>query len=460
MAEMKNRQHTLGYFSSYDRGLSFLLFMWPDIKKEIPDAELHIAYGWDLFLKAHHTNPERMRWKESIDQLMQQDGIVHHGRVGKHDLTKLRRLCGVWAYPTSFDEINCITALECQRDGCVPVVINRAALKETVMSGIKVEGDIQTLDVQENYVKELIGLMRDEKRWNEESEKAQKVIEGYDWESIASQWVTVFEEPAPDIKVTVVTPTIREGWWEMMATNLTRQTYKNLEWLILDDHKQDRSKTADKYAEKYDLNIRYIRGDKALGTYKRKHGLARANNIALQESAGDLLVFIQDFIKIPEHGIEWLVNVHRDHPTALIAPVDEYFYTLEPDLKNKEDWWPNMTDIYTKRAWRNVRLTFEGIRETDNASDFEMNYCAIPKVVAEGMNGWYEFFDDQMGYDNTEFAYRALQLGYKIIIDDTNVAKCIEREGENGRANIDPKYWDHFIKSDYPAIRDEKRDTY
>lgn len=60
-------QHTSGiirrnsywcmYCSSYDRGLEHLLKMWPEVKKQVPEAELHVFYGWQLFEKFYHNNP-------------------------------------------------------------------------------------------------------------------------------------------------------------------------------------------------------------------------------------------------------------------------------------------------------------------------------------------------------------------------------------------------------------------
>ena len=113
------RRNKVFWGSSYDRGLSNLLFIWPDVIKADPTAELHITYGWDLFVKAYNNNPERMAWKKQIDLLIDQKGITHHGRVGKKKLKDIRRSCGIWAYPTAFTEINCITALDCQKDGVV-----------------------------------------------------------------------------------------------------------------------------------------------------------------------------------------------------------------------------------------------------------------------------------------------------------------------------------------------------
>lgn len=187
------RMHTLGYFSSYDRGLEWLLAMWPKIKEKYPDAELHVCYGWNTFLSAFSDNPERMSWKAKIEKLMMQSGITHHGRIGKEELKKVREQCGIWAYSTDFAEINCITALECQNDGCVPCVINYAALKETVQSGVKVSCEIADKECQEEYLKELLALMGDEKRQEEERAKGKEFAQQFQWQLISKEWNNVIE---------------------------------------------------------------------------------------------------------------------------------------------------------------------------------------------------------------------------------------------------------------------------
>ena len=451
------KQHKIFAGSSYDRYLDLLLFIWPDVLKKYPDAELHIAYGWNLFVTGFHTNPERMAWKQSVDDMMQQDGIFHYGRVGKAELDKIRQQCGIWAYPTYFDEINCITALESQKDGLVPVTMKKGALVETVGSGVLVDGDIKALEVQEKYTEALLDMMGDTKKWQRESEKAKKFAESYTWQKIAQKWVDIFEKEEKNPLVSIITCTNREGWWESMARNLSHQTYKNFEWLIIDDHKEDRSALAEKMAKDYRLQIRYIRGDKAKRTYKRKYGLVRANNIGMKESKGKLLVYLQDFMYPQQNGIEMLVNVYIDNPTAFIAPIDDYWYANEPMKESVDDWWPNQMIITSTHAWRNVRQKHEGLRDTNNPYDFEMNYGAIPKTTLEALGGWYEFFDDQLGYDNTQIAYRGLQAGYRIIIDDTNVAIGLEMEGENARKTADPELWDRFIKDEHPVIRVNKK---
>jgi glycosyltransferase involved in cell wall biosynthesis len=184
---MKN--HKLFWGSSYDRGIQHLLKMWPTIRASYPDATLDVAYGWDLFDRGYANNPERMAWKERISKEMQQPGITHHGRVGKDKLKEIREKCGIWAYPTEFFEINCITALESQRDGLVPVVINLGALNETVQTGVKVEGDIYDDETKDAYLKALLDMMGDQKKWEAESEKAKAFAKEYTWNNISNNWI-------------------------------------------------------------------------------------------------------------------------------------------------------------------------------------------------------------------------------------------------------------------------------
>lgn len=187
--------HKLVYTSSYDRGLVHLLHMWPNIKKEVPDAHLEIFYGWNLYDIAHANNPARARWKAQMQELMTQEGVKDHGRIGHAELNKEVVTAGVWAYPSSFEEISCISAMRAQALGAVPVVTNYAALKETVQHGVKVNVDITTESGQLEYQKELIAMLKDTKRQEEirkpMMEFAQKE---FLWKTVAENWKNEFDK--------------------------------------------------------------------------------------------------------------------------------------------------------------------------------------------------------------------------------------------------------------------------
>jgi hypothetical protein len=71
-------------------------------------------------------------------EVMKKHGVTVHGRVSHEELAKAMKEIQVWAYPTEFPEIHCITALKAQEARCYPVTTAVAALDETVQSGSKI----------------------------------------------------------------------------------------------------------------------------------------------------------------------------------------------------------------------------------------------------------------------------------------------------------------------------------
>lgn len=181
------------YASSYDRGLEHLLNMWGKIKEQLPDAKLEICYGWDLYDKGYQGNKEAMAWKDKMNKLMEQCCVTHHGRVSKSKLDEITASCDLWVYPTHFQETNCITALRSQSLGCVPVTMNLAALQDTVFSGVKLDGEIEDEETKELFIKELVSLAKDKKRYEEEKKKAIEGAKAYSWDNIAKEWEKHFK---------------------------------------------------------------------------------------------------------------------------------------------------------------------------------------------------------------------------------------------------------------------------
>jgi len=182
------------YGSSYDRGLEHLLKIWPDVVKAVPDAELHVFYGWDLFARFYGDNPERMAWKDRIDKMMTHKGVTHHGRVSQPQIVKEMKKCGVWAYPTHFGEISCINAMKAQACGCIPVVINYAALETTVQFGVKINGDIYDKETQEAFKEELIDMLQAKTKQDMIREKMVPWAKEYfKWAHVAKQWSDEFK---------------------------------------------------------------------------------------------------------------------------------------------------------------------------------------------------------------------------------------------------------------------------
>lgn len=246
-----------------------------------------------------------------------------------------------------------------------------------------------------------------------------------------------------------------------MAENLQSQSHPIKEWIIIDDSGTN-SKTATHYAKKYGLNIILKKTPK---DYQRKYSLTRADNIGWQTATGDLLVWLQDFTTIPTNGIESLVDIYRHNRDALIAPTDIHYSLKGKADFTKPDAFGGRTDIFDEEVFINPRNEFIGLRESENPYDWELNYGAIPRAIVQELNGFYEFMDDEdLGYDNTDLAYRALLLGYRLLIDDTNVASCLRHQDyleEKPRGNKNQKRYqwltEQIKKGNIPIIRNEEK---
>lgn len=188
---MRDLQRVI-YTSSYDRGLEHLLKMWPDVIAQVPKATLHVFYGWTLFERFHKDNPGSMMWMKDIQSKLTQKGVIDYGRLPQRELVKEYQKSGIFAYPTHFGEINCISAIKAQAYGAEPVVVNYAALKETVQFGRRVEGDIYDEETQNDFKEQLIDALKNpmtETKREEMSKWAQK----YKWENIVTDWHTEFK---------------------------------------------------------------------------------------------------------------------------------------------------------------------------------------------------------------------------------------------------------------------------
>ena len=189
------RPGRLFYGSSYDRGLEGLLKIWPDIRKEFPEARLNVFYGWQLFDTAYRNNPQKMSWKAEMEKMLLQDGIIHHGRVGQRELANTMGKCSIFAYPCSFEEINCLTAIRSQALGLIPVVTDYAALKETVKFGEKSVGEVRSplpKETLENYKGTLLGVLRNEAKYDRDA-MIKWARSTFSWEEIAKQWEGVLK---------------------------------------------------------------------------------------------------------------------------------------------------------------------------------------------------------------------------------------------------------------------------
>lgn len=194
--QIERDSHKIFYGSSHVRGLKYLYDMWPDIKKAVPDATLDVYYGRETYDIVNQGNPERLKWMDDMQiRAKELDGVIDHGKVGQIELIGHMFESGVWAYPTIFPEISCITAMKAQAAGVIPVASNFAALKETINFGARFDFRPEDEASFNRYKNTLIWWLQHP----DEQEKIRrkmmiKTRSKYNWLNVARAWVNEFEQ--------------------------------------------------------------------------------------------------------------------------------------------------------------------------------------------------------------------------------------------------------------------------
>lgn len=124
------------YTSSPDRGLDFLLELWPRVRERVPHAELAFAYA-NVYNAVALRNPSINAFRNRVRQLEQQDGVINLGSLTQPEVAAHMRMARLWLAPSwstpsssRFNETFCIGALEAAAGGAVPVMSDWGALSE------------------------------------------------------------------------------------------------------------------------------------------------------------------------------------------------------------------------------------------------------------------------------------------------------------------------------------------
>lgn len=199
--DVPKKPFSMVYASSPDRGLENLLEIWPVVRKHYPEATLDVFYGWhsvDRILALRPNHP-LAHLKNRILTLLYQvnDGSINWvDRVSRTELAKHYAKASVWAYPTAFCETFCITALETQAAGIIPVTTRLAALQETVASSeLLVSGHAGNKDYRKRYMEVLQGVLE-----GSEEVKAHWRLQGrfhaetvFSWDNAYADWKRLIE---------------------------------------------------------------------------------------------------------------------------------------------------------------------------------------------------------------------------------------------------------------------------
>jgi glycosyltransferase involved in cell wall biosynthesis len=212
--------HRAIYSSSPDRGLLTALECWPRIREQVPDAELHVFYGfgnWEPMARhmAAMGAPEGEQELKTIAHLKallkSTPGVVFRDRVSQSELAREFMRAGVWAYPTWFSETSCITAMEAQAAGLDIVTSPIAALNETVGKfGVMIEGDWRSSEYASKFAAAVVASMQVSDTDGDGGRAFEGVEERFGLDALAADWDTMLLKIHADVTERVV-PAFREA---------------------------------------------------------------------------------------------------------------------------------------------------------------------------------------------------------------------------------------------------------
>lgn len=183
--------------SSPDRSMDVLPKLFVEVKKRVPRARLLWAYGWDVYKATFANDMKKLQWMKDTQKAMDDAGIETLGRLTQADVGKLYQKASIFAYPTEFAEIDCISVKKAQAAGAVPVTTDFGALAESVLYGYTVHSP-KTKDTWNRPYQFHFGL-EDETAQAAWVEAAVQALEAplklkrvdmyqFEWPKIAAKW--------------------------------------------------------------------------------------------------------------------------------------------------------------------------------------------------------------------------------------------------------------------------------
>ncbi|ACL59735.1 FkbM family methyltransferase [Methylobacterium nodulans] len=206
----------LAYTSTPFRGLSVLLDAWDRLRPA--DAELHIWSSHRLYGPAFDDAPYQALFARATAL----PNVHYHGIVPNPDLRAALRGIDMLAYPSTFAETSCLSAIEALAAGCRVVCPDLGALPETVGRF----GRIYPFEPDPDaHADRFAAVLRDEiaNPWGGQPSLAaaqqQEARMAYDWPVRTAEWRRLLDDIARERALVPgsLAPTPRAGVFEALA---------------------------------------------------------------------------------------------------------------------------------------------------------------------------------------------------------------------------------------------------
>lgn len=184
------------HISRPERAMSPILAMWPELKRRVPDAELHVCRYQSMY-DGEGSNVKAMveAYDAEIARVNAEvGGIVQLGQLNKRDLYRAIASASVMWYPgvVDFAETSCIAAIEAQACGTPLVLSYKGALPETAPYAWHVHGDAMSDSYQAQSIDLVASVLnpvvRDISTIVSARHNGLAHVQSYTYDAIAADW--------------------------------------------------------------------------------------------------------------------------------------------------------------------------------------------------------------------------------------------------------------------------------
>ena len=185
----------LVFASSPDRGLHWLLELFPRLRKRIPDAECHVYYAiQDTAIQVftnigEHEMANRYKYVNLAVAKLKDHGVFHHKSVSRQEIAKVFSNSRILAYtcdPVRFTEGFSCTTLEAAVAGCLPVIVGADALGEIYGNFVPTIPSPYSKN-RDQYFDTLMKYLIDNDAYKQAQTKAKEMAKTHNWTEINKQ---------------------------------------------------------------------------------------------------------------------------------------------------------------------------------------------------------------------------------------------------------------------------------
>lgn len=170
------------------RSLDWLVDQWVEIRKLVPNAELHVFSGPASYGNWGQSVADRMNISIQYAKAHRDSGIFVHDPVSKAELINEIQKSRVMLYRGDVAETFCLSVAEAMELGVPCVTMDLGSMQERITS--KVNGYV--LKVEKDFVEKAVELLSDDQKWRLFHERLTQTPINLTWFDVAKKIMSCF----------------------------------------------------------------------------------------------------------------------------------------------------------------------------------------------------------------------------------------------------------------------------